>query len=46
MIADTTKPPSRCGSCGADAMGCAVKRGLGGRYCCDSCTDEPSGDSR
>jgi hypothetical protein len=29
-----------CEGCGADAMGCTVKRGLGGRDCCDHCTHD------
>ncbi len=39
MIAatDPDRPPPRCAHCGADAFGCAVKLGLGGRRCCDRC---------
>jgi len=31
------QPPIICQACGADSMGCQVKRGLGGRLCCDQC---------
>ncbi len=35
MIAATTTdpPPPRCEHCGADAFGCQIKLGLGGRRC-------------
>jgi hypothetical protein len=31
-------PVHLCAHCAADEMGCAVKRGLGGRECCEKCT--------
>ncbi len=35
--ATTDPPPPRCEHCGADAFGCQIKLGLGGRLCCESC---------
>lgn len=47
MIATTTEePPTRCSECGADAMGCGIKRGLSGRRCCPGCSHPTKGDSK
>lgn len=38
MIEVNEHKPVRCKDCNADEMGCAVKRGLSGRACCDACS--------
>ncbi len=38
MIGADVDPPTICAHCGADWMGCQIKRGLGGRDCCETCT--------
>jgi hypothetical protein len=43
VIGRDVQPPIICQSCGADEMGCQVKRGLGGRLCCDQCDHDLPG---
>lgn len=43
MIAVDDKPPPTCIVCGADRFACSVKRGLGGRACCERCDHADDG---
>jgi hypothetical protein len=41
LTATRDTAPGICSECGADEMGCQVKRGLSGRRCCgDDCTHQ------